>query len=148
MLSRKEHQRKATILPDSWKEQVVHLLNATYSSECKRQNKEFKVYGASYPDELIVMVSFIDQKNSSVPPSPITYMASVDLTENQRTKKVLNSLLDSAGVFFDSVFSEENWSDYHPYWQKLELKDITFYFQTSRENVGLFLEGEKFLAHS
>lgn len=142
MLSRKDQDRSPTILPEYWHKNLEELLSSTYSLE--EHDTKFEVYGATYPDELILAVSLVKSGLSS----PITHIISAELSEGQYDKKLLDALVDFTGIFFDRVTVCVNWDEFHPYWTQIKQGDFSFYHKSSRENISLYLEAEKLLAHS
>ena len=142
MLSRKDQERSPTVLPNYWHENLIDLLNSTYLS--KKNDTKFEVYGATYPDELIIAVSLIGTGTSS----PITHIVSADLTEGQYSTKLLDTLVDFTGMFFDQVMTCVNWDGYHLSWIQAKQGAFSFYHKSSRENISLFLEAEKILGYS
>lgn len=145
MLSRKlENEDKiGTTLPAEWKSRVDKLLNETYSSECKVQNRAFEVFGHTFKDEVVISFSLIHQKDLSI--LPVTYNISVDLTDKTKMDDLLNKIVDSTGVFFDQYFTTEDWSDYISNWTGAEFKGMTFYYNVSRENIALTLAADSLL---
>ena len=142
MLSRKDQNRSPTVLPDHWHKNLEDLLNSTYLSG--ESSTKFEVYGVTYPDELVVVVSLARLGLSS----PITHMLSADLSEGQHNAKLLDTLVDFTGMFFDQVTACESWDEFHPGWIQTKQGDFSFYHKSSRESISLFLEAEKILAHS
>ena len=49
MLSRKEHEQKATHLPEEWRKKVRELLNSTYGNKFDKEKNEFAVFGMTFP---------------------------------------------------------------------------------------------------
>jgi hypothetical protein len=142
MFSRKEQDVKANHFPSSWTESITTLLSNVYLQKKELSSKDFKVLGLIYPDELTLVVSLYNK--DILHETPTTFIASSDLNDRD-PKKLMSSLVNSIGIFFDNVFSKTDWSDYSPNWQIAQLKDVEFYYKISRENVMLTLEAEEIL---
>lgn len=142
MLSRKEHDVEGITLPDEWTKEFTDLLNSTYKDEISKQGKSFFVLGFTYPDEVVMAISFMDERDMNA--LPVTLVVSADLKEGQKAKELLNTLIDSVGVFFDSHFSGEG-SDYNTNWSNETFKNIEIFYQVSRENILLTLKANQLL---
>ena len=62
----------------------------------------------------------------------------------------MNTMFDSAGVFFDSYFAtEENideiWDDYVLDWEETEFGSDKLFYKVTRENVGLSMQADALL---
>ena len=102
MLPRKKHDVEGITLPDEWTKEFTDLLNSTYKDEINKQGKSFFVLGFTYPDEVVMAISFMDERDMNA--LPVTLVVSADLNEGQKAKELLDTLIDSVGVFFDSHF--------------------------------------------
>jgi hypothetical protein len=49
------------------------------------------------------------------------------------------------GLFFDEIFSNEEWDEFEPNWQEVSYKHETYFFKLSRENINLTLEANRLL---
>lgn len=142
MLSRKPQELDGISLPPEWISKVRTIINDSYDAERQVHKKNFQVYAYSYPNEVILMVTFCDDENILV---PVTYMASADLTEKQKPLELLETLVDSIGVFFDQYFNNPDWNDYMSKWEETSFKSLNFFYKVTRENIGIFLITNKFL---
>ena len=146
MLSRKEHEQKATHLPEEWRKKVRELLNSTYGNKFDKEKNEFAVFGMTFPAEVVLAVSLVNKKDDNA--APVTYHVSTDLNEKIKADKVVDNLVDSVGIFFDSYFEDPNWNDFFSKWEETEFKGIKIYYKISRENVGLTLLADQILEES
>ena len=139
MQPRKNQKDQPILLPDQWTGEVKELLNQNYSEQCDSTGKTFEVFGETYPDEVLMAVSFLDKKDQLI--IPITYMVSADLEQKQNPEKLLKSLVDTVGLFFDGYFSgskdQEEESVYLSNWEEAELNKVRFWYKVTRENIGL-----------
>jgi hypothetical protein len=143
MLSRKTQSEPGILLPEEWRENLEGLLISIYKERDNFQGKTFEVFAYTYPNEVILLVSLLDQKDSMV--IPITYKVSADLKEKEDPKKILEALVDSVGVFFDHVLNTPNWVDYLSTWEESVTKGQKIFISTSRENIGLTLQADELL---
>jgi len=145
MQSRKDHREVGINLPEVWIQEVEKLILQNYQAQCDKRHKTFEVYGLTYPTEALVMVSFLDAKDPLI--IPVTMIISADLEENQNQEKLLNSLIDSIGLFFDNYFSnpEEQAIDYISDWESAELNKVKFWYKITRENIGLTIIANELL---
>ncbi len=143
MLSRKEQNHSGIFLPEKWKEKVETTLFSLYQNQCEKGGKSFQVYGLTYPNEVFLAVSYLDQDDLNK--LPVTYAASADLEKEDDPKKLFDLLVDSIGVFYDSFFSSENWNEYISVWTETKHKNQTFYYQVTREIVSLTIQANQML---
>lgn len=143
MLSRLEHEVPALNLPDKWKNEVIELLETTYAHEVSDQSKKFEVYGQSFPKEILIMASLLDANDEMA--APVSYLASANLDDKVNPEKLMSTLVDSVGVFFDEYFQTKDWNDYTFDWVEATLDGTNFYFKTSRENIGLTMKANELL---
>lgn len=146
MLARKKNSKKGTNVPQDWLESLARLLNETYKSECKKFDRYFDVYGKIYPEELLVIVSWLPEKEEGL--APITCFLSCDLDQMNTEKKVKetqSNYMDIAGLFFDEIFAREDWDEFEPNWQEVSYKNQNYYYKLSRENINLTLEADRLL---
>lgn len=146
MLSRKEQNRSGNPLPETWREKVTNLLNSVYAKRSQEQNKTFKVFGFSYPDELFIAASLIHPDNNAE--IPVTYVASCDISEKTDYRNIADTLIDSIGIFFDSYFATVEWNDYNSNWMETKHKEQTFYYKITRENIELTIKADEILANT
>lgn len=146
MLARKKTSKQGISIPVDWLESLARLLNETYSSECKKHDRYFDVYGQIYPEELLVIVSWISDKEQNA--APVTCFLSCDPDQMNNEKKVKETqanYIEVAGLFFDEIFSSDNWDGFEPNWQEVTHKHQNYYYKLSRENINLTLEANKLL---
>lgn len=141
MLSRKQQDVEGLSLPEEWTKEFTELLNSIYKDECNRQGKSFYVLGFTYPDEVVLGISFMDDKDMIA--IPVTLVLSADLEEGQKPKKLLDTLIDSVGVFFDHHFQNE--ADYNTKWTSETFKNVEIHYQVSRENILLTIKANELL---
>ncbi|RLA61920.1 MAG: hypothetical protein DRQ88_09880 [Epsilonproteobacteria bacterium] len=143
MLSRKQHDVEGISLPDEWTNEFTGLLNSIYKDECNRANKSFYILGFTYPNEVLLAISFMDDQDMNA--LPVTLIISADLKEGQKAKKLLDTLIDSVGVFFDSHFGNTEGNDYNTSWSNETFRNIEIFYQVSRENILLTLKADELL---
>jgi len=143
MQSRKHQDLDGIILPEEWSKEFTGLLNSIYKDECNRQNKSFFVLGYTYPDEVVMAISFMDDADLAA--IPVTLVVSADLKEGQKAKKLLDTLIDSVGVFFDHYFHNAEESEYNTNWTSETFKNVEIFYQVSRENILLTLKANELL---
>jgi len=144
MLSRKEQDKAGSELPENWCEQTELTLYSTYQTHCDNSNKNFKVHGFTYQDELFLTASYqslVDEKMT-----PVTYVVSADFFgKGQNVEKLLNTLVDTIGIFFDQYFSETDWNDYQVIWTEGSYNGQDFFYKVTRENIALSIQAEQLL---
>ncbi len=143
MHSRKDQNEDLIKLPNDWLRDLGELLNSTYKDQCDQKNKSFLVLGHTFPNEVVLIISFLDEK--SLGTIPITLILSADLDEKNKSEKLLEVLVEFIGIFFDQVFSSDEWDDYNPNWEMEEIKDFKIYFTVSRENILLTIKANEIL---
>jgi hypothetical protein len=137
MLSRKEQSTQALALPEEWTKKVEELLNEVYESQCKQEEKVFKVFGSTYADEFLFITTLVNPNDDKI--TPVSYFISKDLDKSTKPEKMLDDLVDSIGSFFDVYFATKDWSDYQAEWFEAEFKGHKFFYKISRENISLHL---------
>tara|TARA_Y100000780_G_C13696127_1_gene423448 strand:+ start:201103 stop:201540 length:438 start_codon:yes stop_codon:yes gene_type:complete len=143
LLSRKEQERLGIVLPEQWRQKVESVLYGVYQKNCDNDKKGFQVYAITYPDELLLTASYLNQEK--LEEAPVTYMISMDLEEKEDPQKYLDTLIDSIGIFFDQYFADANWNDYQANWEEAEYKKLKFFYKISRENMALSIQAEQLL---
>lgn len=134
--ARVKNAHSPIIFPDSWSQEVQQLLRQIYQAE-------FEVYGASFEQEVLLIASLIDLNGS-----PVSLFLSADLTTDQQPEKLMQTLVDKVGLFFDQYFAEpvsQRDDLYEPLWQERQEGSITLYYKVSRENIRLTLEANRLL---
>ena len=143
MFGKLNEEENAKFLPDVWKEEVTLLLEKTYAGELKASSKKIDVYGLTYPNEVVLIVSHIDQEDDSI--SPLTCFLSAELKKNSDVEKILSVLVNSVGVFLDEFFETEQWDEYSSVWTEVNKQGVDFFYRISRENVGLTIQANNLL---
>jgi hypothetical protein len=143
--ARKNQTTLPIVFPESWSKNLEQLLASVYSAACKEQSRGFKTYAASFPDELLLIVSWMALDNLKA--TPISLFLSLDINEATSDEETLQKLVDKVGLFFDELTgnSEDIHEYFEPLWQERSERGMTFYFKVSRENVALTLEANKLL---
>lgn len=147
MFSRLDHDTPAVLFPKDWADGLKQILLNIYGEQCIKNDKTFEVYGFSYPTEVLLVLSYTGLDKFE---TPITLFLSSDLSNKTNTNKIMDTLFDNAGVFFDSYFAtEENadeiWDDYVLDWQDSDFGSEKFYYKVTRENVGLSMQADLLL---
>jgi hypothetical protein len=146
MLGRKATSKNGTSIPTDWLESLARLLNEGYKNECKQHARYFDVYGQIYDEELLLVVSWLSEKDEYL--APITCFLSCEPTHIQNESKVKETqqnFIDVVGLLFDEIFSTEEWDEFEPNWQEVNYKHETYFFKLSRENINLTLEADRLL---
>lgn len=146
MLSRKDNQVKGDALPAEWSENLAQLLNQNYEKECQKHDSHFEVFGQVYPEELILIVSFVSPTHPEK--LPVTCFLSCEqehLSTPKKAEQTQKDYIDMVGLFFDEVFSNEDWDSYEPLWQEVAYKDDMYLYKITRENIGLTIAASKLL---
>ena len=147
MLSRLDPDRRGSVVPEEWTNQVKLILEDTYKRQCNENQREFSVYGELFTDEIVICTCYAPVDPHS-PVMPITLVISSPLDKKSEPEKILNQLVDCMGIFFDGVFADSNWDNYEAEWKKGEHKNLEFHYRASRENIKLTLEADKLLSQS
>lgn len=146
MLARLKSSKTGKALPTDWIEGLSRLLNETYKTECTKHKRYFDVYGQVYPEELLVVVSWLSEEQEGI--APVTCFLSCNPDQIDTEKKVKETqanYIDVVGLFFDEIFAQEDWSEFEPLWQEVSYKGQTYFFRLSRENINLTLEANRLL---
>lgn len=147
MFSRLDHETPAVLFPKDWGEGLKQILLNIYGEQCIKKEKTFEVYGFSYPNEVLLIISFVGLDKFE---TPITLFVSSDLDAKTDTNKVMDTMFDSAGVFFDSFFAKEEnndeiWDEYVLDWEESEFGNEKIFYQVTRENVELSMQANLLL---
>lgn len=147
MLARKNTSRKnGKVIPLDWAEGLNRLLNETYSKECKQNGRYFDVYGQIFPEELLVVVSYLSEKDECL--APITLFLSCEpdqMATEEKVKETQQNYIELIGLFFDEIFAEEEWNEFEPNWQEVTQKHQNYFYKITRENINLSIEADKLL---
>ncbi len=150
MFSRLNHDIPAVLFPKDWAESLKQILLNIYGDKCLDSDKTFEVYGFSYPSEVLLIISYVglDQYEA-----PISLFVSADLSSTTETDKLMDTMFDSAGVFFDTYFAnieqelseDEIFEDYVLDWEETEFSKQKIFYKVTRENVGLSIQANLLL---
>lgn len=148
MFSRLDHDIAAVLFPKDWAEGLKQILLNIYGDKCLKDDKSFEVYGFSYPNEVLMIVSYVGMDQFI---APVTLFLSADLEQKTNTDDIINDMFDSVGIFFDTYFaaqesdSDEIWDDYVLDWEETEFNKQNFYYKVTRENIGLTIQADLLL---
>jgi hypothetical protein len=146
MLARKKNSKGGKPIPQDWVEGLSRLLNESYKNEAKAQNRYFDVYGQIYSEELLLVVSWLSEKDEYA--SPVTLFLSCEadqMSTEKKVKETQESYLELTGLFFDEIFADEEWNNFEPVWQEVTHKNQNYWYKITRENVNATLEANKLL---
>ncbi|MGE3610507.1 MAG: hypothetical protein AB7I27_13035 [Bacteriovoracaceae bacterium] len=146
MLARKVSSKAGKSIPQDWQESLSRLLNETYKSECDKNGRYFDVYGQIYSEELLLIVSYLSEKDEYL--SPITCFLSCEpdqMADESKVKDTQKNFIDIIGLFFDEIFANEEWDEFEPNWQEVSYKNQNYFYKISRENINATLEANKLL---
>lgn len=150
MFSRLDHDIAPVLFPKDWAEGLKQILLNIYGDKCLKDEKSFEVYGFSYPNEVLMIISYVGLDKFV---APVTIFLSADLADSTKTDDIINDMFDSVGIFFDTYFasldqqksSDEIWDEYVLDWEEMEFAEQTFYCKVTRENIGLSIEADLLL---
>ncbi len=148
MFSRLTHDTQAVLFPKDWADGLKQILLNIYGEQCIKDDKTFEVYGFSYPNEVLLIISYAGLDKFV---APVTLFLSSDLDSKTKSDKIMDTMFDSAGVFFDSYFAtqgednDEIWEDYVLDWQDAEFGSDKIFYKVTRENVGLSMQADLLL---
>ncbi|AUN99323.1 hypothetical protein DOM21_04355 [Bacteriovorax stolpii] len=147
MFSRLDHDIKAVLFPKEWADGLKQILLNIYGDKCLKDEKTFEVFGFSYPNEALLVISYVGLDKFK---TPVTLFLSSDLNEKTDTDKVMDRMFDGAGVFFDQFFAHEDtedeiWDEYILDWDEAEFGNEKFFYRVTRENVGLTMQADMLL---
>jgi hypothetical protein len=143
MHSRKIQDQEFNKLPSNWLNDLTELLNTTYREQCEKKNKSFLVLGHTFPNEVVLVISFLDERSlSSI---PITLVLSADVDDKTKSDNLLEVLVEFVGIFFDQVFSKEDWDEYNSNWEMEIVKKYEIHYLISRENILLSMKADEIL---
>lgn len=147
MFARLDHEVKPVIFPDDWAAGLKQVLLNIYGEQAIKDDKTFEVYGFSYPKEALLIISYVGLDKFV---APVTLFISADLTEKTDPKKMINTMFDCAGVFFDTYFAgekerndnDEIFEDYIHDWDETDFHGEKLFYKVTRENVGLTIQAD------
>jgi len=143
MLSRKDQQSPGKAVPGQWCEKLENVLKENYRNQIQSLGKKIEVYALTYENELFLAASLVESIDTST--SPVTLSLSIDLDEKSEPKDILDNLVNSMAIFFDEYFSTPNWDDYSTIWSEATHEKQKFYYQVTRENIGLTIKANQLL---
>lgn len=146
MLARKKTSKNGKTLPQDWLEGLSRLLNESYKTECKQNSRYFDVYGQVYEEELLLIVSYLSEKDEYL--APITLFLSSDpdqIANEDKVKETQGNFIDLVGLFFDEIFADEDWNSFEANWQEVSHKHQNYWYKITRENINATLEANKLL---
>lgn len=146
MLARNKKSTGGKIIPQDWSEGLSRLLNENYKRECKEQARYFDVYGQIYSEELLVIISWLSEKDEFV--APITLFLTCEADQMNSVKKVKETqenYVALTGLFFDEIFASEEWNEFEPEWQEVNHNHQKYWFKITRENINATLEADRLL---
>lgn len=146
MLARKKTSKQGKVIPLDWSEGVGRLLNETYKNECDTKERYFDVYGQVFSEELLLITSYLSEKDPARTPITLYLSSEASHIENEaKVKATQKDFIDLTGLFFDEIFGNEEWNDFEPEWQEVTHNNQTYFYKLTRENVSLTLEANKLL---
>ncbi len=146
MLARRKSSKSGSPIPIDWLEGLGRLLNEAYKTECKQNARYFDVFGEIFSEELLVVVSYLSEKDEYV--APVTLFLSCDPEQMEtevKIKETQENFIELAGLFFDELFGDEEWDSFEPAWQEVTHKSQNYFFKLSRENINATIEANKLL---
>lgn len=145
MLARLNTSEKGQELPSEWKEFVEQVLNDSFLSECQKLSGKFQLFGEVFPEEFLVMASFLSENEAA----PLTCFLSAEkdqIDTPKKLKKTQEDFLKLFGHLFDEAFAKgDDDTIYEPVWQDVTLKSEKYFFKLSRENIALTIEANRLL---
>lgn len=150
MFSRLEHDVPAVLFPKEWGEGLKQVLLNIYGEQAIKDDRTFEVYGFSYPNEVLLIISYVGLDKFT---TPVSFFLSADLTDTTDSKKMVNTMFDCAGVFFDSYFAGqasleadgEIFDEYVHEWDETDFHNQKLFYKITRENVGLSMQADLLL---
>lgn len=146
MLARKKSSKSGKTLPQDWVESLSRLLNETYKSECKQNGRYFDVYGQAYPEEFLLVVSYLSEQDEYL--APVTLFLSSEpeqIGNEEKVKETQKNFIDLVGLFFDEIFADEEWNEFEASWQEVSHKNQNYFYKISRENINATIEANRLL---
>ena len=145
--ARKAQTLPPSLLPATWGNTVKGVLHQVYQEEIESRNLCFDVYGATFPDEVLIIATLTNPDDLTV--TPVTLSLSSDLTALTQSETLIGILVDKISDYFDSYFlslgENEEAEIYAPKWTEHEERGIVIYARSTRENIQLTLEANRLL---
>lgn len=150
MFSRLDHDIAPVLFPKDWAEGLKQILLNIYGDKCLKDEKTFEVYGFSYPNEVLMIISYVGLDKYV---APVTIFLSADLESSTKTDEIINDMFDSVGIFFDTYFAsvdnldskDDIWDEYVLDWEETKYNNLNFFYKVTRENIGLTIEADLLL---
>ena len=130
-------------LPTEWMDKFQAVVEEQYASDLAHTGRKFDLFTELYPNEICLGVCLTSSKTPS--DLPTTYIISADLLEKTEPLELVDRLVDSAEIFFDQFFANEDAIEYTPVWEASELRGLKFFYMISRENLKLSKEANDLL---
>jgi len=146
MLARLKTSKNGKTLPQDWLEGLSRLMNETYKTECKQNSRYFDVYGQVYQEELLLIISYLSEKDEYL--APVTLFLSSDpdqIANEEKVKETQNNFIDLVGLFFDEIFADADWNNFETNWQEVTHKNQNYWYKITRENINATLEANRLL---
>jgi hypothetical protein len=146
MLGRIKTSKNGNPIPLEWSESVARLLNESYKSQCEKEQRYFDVYGQVFSQELLLIVSYLPEKDNSLAPYTLFLSAGAEqISSEEKVKETQKNFIDITGLFFDEVFASSEWNEFEPNWQEITHNKETYFYKMSRENINATLEADRLL---
>lgn len=146
MIARLKNSKNGKNLPQDWAESLARLMNETYSTECKLNGRYFDIFGQIYQDELLLVVSYLSEKDEYIAPITLFLSSSPDQIANvEKVTETQHNFIEVAGLFFDEIFANDDWNEFEPAWQEVTHKHQNYFYKISRENINATIEADKLL---
>ena len=146
MLARNKSSKIGKTIPHEWSEGVSRLMNEAYKNECNQNGRYFDVYGRIYQEELLLIVSYLSEKDEHSAPITCFISSTAAQIRNEETvKETQKNFIDVAGLLFDEIFNSTDWNEFEPNWQEVSHKNQTYYYKISRENINATIEADRLL---
>lgn len=147
MLARKWHEQPPRSFPNIIRQPIIDLLNSVYQKECVALEREFKVFGEIYDDELLLIISLIAKERADLLPISCFFSAEGSLIEKEQ-HQIFHHLLDASGLVLDHIFAQNLEIEYFNDWEEITFKDKSYYYRIGREDIELTLEANRLLGDS
>ena len=143
MFSRKDRSDRPKDLKGPLKSYFENILSEFYQKECSAYDRDFKVYGQIFNDEIVLAISWMHRINFHL--SPLTLYISCDIHQAHKKSeiKAFNDMLDFGRHIFEGHDLKS--PEYILSWQKETYEGHSFFYRTCRENIELILEANKYL---
>lgn len=145
--ARKAQTLPPSLLPASWGNTVKGALHQIYQKEIESRRLCFDVYGATFPDEVLILATLTNPDDLTI--TPVTLSLSSDLTSVTESEKLIRIMVDKISDFYDSYFlslaASEEIEIYAPKWTEHEERGVVIFAKCTRENIQLTLEANRLL---